>query len=233
VDKREQTIKGMFSEIAGSYDRANSVLSFGIHHLWKRTMVNRTPVIDGDAVLDCATGTGDLALLYKKKVGAGGSVIGTDFCQEMLDEAPDKAAQQNLDVGFQLADVTQLPFADDQFDACSISFGIRNVENRTKAFQEMARVTKSGGSVMILEFGQIKTPGIKQAYNFYSHKVLPKIGGWVSGKPEAYQYLNDSSQVFPCGEDFADEVMSTDLYKSVEVTPLSFGVAYIYQCRVL
>ncbi len=232
MDKREQTIKGMFSEIAGSYDRANSVLSFGIHHLWKQKLVNMTPVKSGDSVLDCATGTGDLALLFKKKVGSEGEVIGTDFCQEMLDEAPNKASKQNLDVRFQLADVTNLPFEDNTFNASSISFGIRNVEDREKAFKELARVTKSGGSVMILEFGQIQTPGVKQAYNFYSQKVLPKVGGWVSGKPEAYQYLNDSSQVFPCGQDFANEVVATELYTSVNVSPLSFGVAYIYKCIV-
>ncbi len=232
MDKREQTIKNMFSEIAGSYDRANSVLSLGIHHLWKQKLVGMTPVSQGDSVLDCATGTGDLALLFKKQVGETGQVVGTDFCQEMLDEAPDKAKAKNLDVEFKLADVTQLPFEDNSFNACSISFGIRNVEDRTKAYCEMARVTKPGGHVMILEFGQIKTPGIKQAYNFYSQKVLPKIGGWVSGKPEAYQYLNDSSQVFPCGQDFADEVMTTGLYSNVKVTPLSFGVAYIYKAQV-
>ena len=232
MDKRAQTIQNMFSEIAGSYDQANSVLSLGIHHLWKQKLVNMTPVKKGDAVLDCASGTGDLALLYKKKVETG-KVIGTDFCQEMLDEAPAKAKAQNLNVEFKWADVTDLPFEDNQFNACSISFGIRNVENRVKAYEQLARVTKPGGSVMVLEFGQIKTPVVKQFYNFYSQKVLPMIGGWVSGKPDAYQYLNDSSQVFPCGEDFAKEVMSTGKYKKVDVTPLSFGIAYIYHCQVI
>lgn len=231
MDKREQTIKHMFSEIAGSYDTANSVLSLGIHHLWKQKLVNMTPLKEGDAVLDCATGTGDLAILFKKKVGSG-RVVGTDFCQEMLDEAPDKAAKKNLDIQFQLADVTKLQFEENTFNASSISFGIRNVENRIEAYKQMARVTKSGGNVMILEFGQIQTPGIKQAYNFYSQKVLPFIGGVVSGKPAAYQYLNDSSMVFPCGKDFKAEVLSTGLYEDVEITPLSFGVAYIYRCKV-
>lgn len=233
MDKREQTIKSMFSDIADSYDKANSVLSLGIHHVWKKKVVNMTDLNKGDSCLDCATGTGDLALLYKKKVGDSGTVIGTDFCQEMLDEAPKKALAQNLDVKFQLADVTKLPFEDKQFNSVSISFGIRNVEQRQAAFKQMARVTKSGGQVMILEFGQIKTPVIKQAYNFYSQKILPFIGGLVSGQPEAYQYLNDSSQVFPCGEEFKNEIMDTKMYKSVEISPLNFGIAYIYKCQVL
>lgn len=231
MDKRAQTIQNMFTEIAGSYDQANSVLSLGIHHIWKQKIVNMTQLKEGDSVLDCATGTGDLALLYKKKVGSG-TVIGTDFCQGMLDEAPAKAEAQNLDVTFQWADVTDLPFEDNQFNASSISFGIRNVENRAKAFEELSRVTKPGGQVMILEFGQIKTPVIREAYNFYSHKVLPKIGGWISGKPAAYQYLNDSSQVFPCGQEFADEIMATGGYSQVDFKTLSFGVAYIYNCHV-
>ena len=233
MDKREQTIKGMFSEIAGSYDTANSVLSLGIHHLWKQKLVKLSQVKPGDSVLDCATGTGDLALLFKKSVGPEGTVVGTDFCQEMLNEAPDKAKKQNLDVNFQLADVSDLKFESDSFNTSSISFGIRNVENRTKGLTEMARVTKSGGSVMILEFGQIDTPIIKQGYNFYSQKVLPFIGGIVSGKPKAYQYLNDSSLVFPCGQNFADEITATGSYSKVEFWPLSFGVAYIYKCTVL
>lgn len=232
MDKRAQTIQAMFSDIAGSYDKANSVLSLGIHHLWKQKVVRMTDLKLGDNVLDCATGTGDLALRYKKKVGPTGQVVGTDFCKAMLDEAPAKAKDQHLDVTFEIADVTALPYEDNRFQATSISFGIRNVNDRIKAYKEMARVTSSDGHVMVLEFGQIETPGIKQAYNFYSHKVLPFVGGLVSGKPEAYQYLNDSSQVFPCGEDFKNEVMATGAYKSVEVTTLSFGIAYIYKCQV-
>ncbi len=232
MDKRAQTIQSMFSDIAGSYDTANSVLSLGIHHLWKNKLVQMTPLKDGDSVLDCATGTGDLALSYKKKVGPTGQVIGTDFCQAMLDEAPSKAKKQNLDVHFQWADVTDLKFDDDRFDATSISFGIRNVEDRNRAFQEMARVTKPGGHVMILEFGQIQTPVLRQAYNFYSTKILPWLGGVVSGKPKAYQYLNDSSQIFPCGQNFKNDVLDTNLYSDVQITPLSFGVAYIYKCQV-
>ncbi len=232
MDKRAVTIQNMFSEIAGSYDQANSILSLGIHHLWKKKVVAMTPLTTGDSHLDCATGTGDLALLYKNKVGQQGEVIGTDFCQEMLDEAPKKAKKENKEVTFEWADVTNLPYEDKRFNSSSISFGIRNVENRSKAYKELARVTKPGGYVMILEFGQIKTPVIGSLYNVYSQKVLPFIGGLISGKQKAYQYLNDSSQVFPCGEDFKNEVLETGQYENVEFTTLSMGIAYIYKCKV-
>lgn len=232
MDKRSQTIQNMFSEIAGSYDKANSVLSLGIHHLWKKELVRKSQVQPGMSVLDCATGTGDLALLFKKEVGAHGRVIGSDFCQEMLDQAPDKAKKAGLDIEFQWADVCQLSYEDNEFDRTSISFGIRNVESLEKALSELARVTRPGGKVMILEFGQMNMPGIKQAYNFYSQRVLPRIGGLVSGKPKAYQYLNDSSQVFPCGDDFKDIVLSTGSYSEVQAWPLSLGIAYIYSCTV-
>ncbi len=232
MDKSSQGIQAMFSKISGSYDLVNTVLSFGIHHLWKQKLVNMTDVETGFSVLDCATGTGDLALLYKSRVGHEGQVIATDFCREMLALGPEKAKRKNFDIQFEWADVTKLPYENNKFDVTSISFGIRNVENPSKALQEMARVTRPGGQVMILEFGQIQTPGIQQVYNFYSKKILPLVGGLISGNLKAYQYLNDSSRVFPCGVGFKKEVLSTDLYRSVSVTPLSFGIAFIYKCLV-
>ena len=138
MDKRAQTIQSMFNDIAGSYDQANDYLSLGIHHLWKNKLVNLSEAKEGKKILDCATGTGDLALRFKKKVGTTGSVVGTDFCQAMLDEAPEKAKKNKLEIQFQWADVTQLPFDKNQFDICSISFGIRNVNDRQKAIQESA-----------------------------------------------------------------------------------------------
>src|SRR5437762_2824808 len=115
-------IKTMFGAIAGRYDRANTVLSGPIHHLWRRTAVRWSGVQSGDAVLDCATGTGDLAIVFKKAAGANGRVIGTDFTPEMIELARRKAP----DIRFEVADVTALPFDDDSFDVASISFGIRN-----------------------------------------------------------------------------------------------------------
>ena len=232
MDKQSQNIQSMFSKIYRSYDLVNSLLSFGIHHLWKKELVNRTDLKSGDSVLDCATGTGDLALLYKIKVGGKGKVTGCDFSREMLSVAPQKARKKNLPIVFEWADVTRLPYKNNEFNAVSISFGIRNVDKPAETLREMARVTVSGGQVMILEFGQVQVPVFREIYNFYSKKILPFVGGVISGNLKAYQYLNQSSLVFPCGEDFKREILATGLYRSVSVFPLSHGITFIYKCVV-
>lgn len=223
-----EKIRSMFSKVAANYDKANSVLSVGIHHLWRQKLVKLSEVKAGQNILDCATGTGDLAIAFKKQVGPAGSVIGTDFCAEMLDSAPGKAAKQNLSIQFELADVTKLQYADKTFDIVSISFGIRNVNDPVKALSEMARVTKSGGRVMVLEFGQMNLPGISHLYNFYSERILPKIGGLVTGEPEAYSYLQKSSAAFPCRDAFLTLMRKTGAFSHMDFVPVSFGIAYIY-----
>lgn len=224
-----QNIQKMFSEIAPSYDKANTILSLGIHHLWKNKLVSLSGARAGHHVLDCATGTGDLAILFKQRVGDSGSVTGTDFNADILSLAPAKAEKKKLKIKFQTADVTALPYGDNTFDVSSISFGIRNVKNLDLALSELARVTKPTGKVMILEFGQVRWPVIKQFYNFYSNTVLPWVGGKISGSPEAYKYLNDSAARFPAADDFVQRAMNTGSYKSMTYKELSLGVAYIYQ----
>lgn len=223
-----EIIRNMFSKVASEYDKANSVLSVGIHHLWRKKLVQLANTRPGQAVLDCATGTGDLAIAFKKSVGPQGSVIGTDFCEDMLKTAPNKALRQGLEIQFETADVTKLPYPDHQFDICSISFGIRNVNDPVKALQEMARVCKPGGRVMVLEFGQMQTPIVKDLYNFYSEKVLPVLGGWVTGQKEAYDYLQKSSAAFPCREEFVQLMKQANAFTEMSFTPVSFGIAYIY-----
>ena len=224
-----EKIHAMFGEIAPGYDRANTVLSIGIHHLWRRTLVRWSGAAEASRVLDCATGTGDLAIEFKRAVGPSGDVTGTDFSAEMLASAPGKAERLGLAVRFERADAMALPYGDDEFDVTSISFGIRNVHDPVKALSELARVTKSGGRVMVLEFGQPSLPGLAQAYRFYSSAVLPKIGGWLTGKPDAYVYLQKSSGRFPCGPDFVRLMQSTGAFTSVEHRPLSLGIAHLYR----
>ena len=226
------TIQKMFSSIAGRYDRANTVLSAGIHHLWRKQLVNWCDIPDNPKILDCATGTGDLALEWARLAGPKGQVIGTDFCDEMLIPAPQKAYKAGYDIEFQTADVTRLPFADNQFDISSISFGIRNVEDPTKGVQELARVVRSEGTVMILEFGQPSSALFSSLYNWYSKSLLPSIGGLVTGDRKAYQYLQDSSSQFPCGEDFVSFMWSSGLFSNVSYKTLTGGIAYIYKATV-
>ncbi len=221
-------IKNMFGRVAGKYDLANQVLSLGVHHLWKKKVVKASGVKPGQKVLDCATGTGDLAIHFKKAVGSLGEVTGTDFCIEMLGPAPKKAQSKNLEIKFEVADVMDLPYEKNSYDVCSISFGIRNVQNPKKALQEMARVTRPNGQVIILEFGQMKWPLISHLYNFYSEKLLPKLGGLVTGQLEAYEYLHKSSQNFPCRENFISLMESTDCFKKTSYKTLTGGIAYIY-----
>lgn len=223
-----EIIKSMFSKVAANYDRANSVLSVGIHHLWRKKLVEISGAQVGNKILDCATGTGDLAIAFKKAVGATGEVIGTDFCADMMTSAPEKANSTGLKIKFEQADVTALQYPNQQFDIVSISFGIRNVSDPVKALSEMARVSKSGGRVMVLEFGQMQTPIIKDLYKIYSEQILPKIGGMVTGQKEAYDYLQKSSAHFPCREGFLDLMKKADCFTEMKYTAVSFGIAYIY-----
>ncbi|MBO9667254.1 MAG: ubiquinone/menaquinone biosynthesis methyltransferase, partial [Bdellovibrio sp.] len=176
--------------------------------------------------------TGDLAIEFKQTVGGKGAVTGTDFCAEMLIPAPGKAKERGLDITFEQADVTQLQYADNSFDISSISFGIRNVGDPVKGLSEMARVTKPGGKVMVLEFGQVNIPVFGALYNFYSQNILPKIGGLVTGQKDAYEYLQKSSAAFPCREGFVDLMKQTNQFSHCEYIALTGGIAYIYKGTV-
>lgn len=218
-------IRSMFASIAKRYDRANTVLSGGVHHLWRRKTVRWSGVGEGSRVLDCATGTGDLAIAFRKAVGESGQVVGTDFVPEMLDLARGKASNVTWDV----ADVTRLPFEDAVFDVASISFGIRNVGEPRKGIAEMARVVRSGGRVLVLEFGQPQGRLFGALYGWYSRNILPRLGGAVTGDPDAYGYLQRSSGRFPCGDEFVALMRESADFASIECTPLTFGIAYLYK----
>lgn len=217
----------MFADIADDYDRVNGILSFGVHHNWRRRTVKESGAGPGDRVLDCATGTGDLAIAFKKAVGEEGAVLGTDFCQEMIEHAPEKARRENLMVDFEVADAMNLPYEDDRFDIASIAFGIRNVDDPVQALREMGRVVRPGGKVVVLEFGQ---PGgvLKFPYRFYSRVVMPAVGGWITGNREAYTYLPETSAAFPAGEKFLDLMRESGSFARCRAVRLTGGIAWIY-----
>jgi demethylmenaquinone methyltransferase/2-methoxy-6-polyprenyl-1,4-benzoquinol methylase len=220
-------VRQMFSSIATRYDVTNEVLSFGIHRLWRRAAVRYSGAKQGDSVLDCATGTGDLALVFKRTVGASGRVVGTDFCPEMLQSAPAKAQKEGLPVEFQVADAMALPFADATFDVASIAFGIRNVDDPVKCLKEMARVVKPGGRVVVLEFGQ-PTGAFGGLFRFYSKTIMPAIGGLLTGNRAAYEYLPRTAAAFPAGERFLQLMEQAGAYRERVANPMTFGTSYVY-----
>lgn len=222
-----EKVRNMFADIAEDYDRVNSILSFGVHHAWRSRTVQLSGVQPGNHVLDCATGTGDLALEFKEKVGEDGYVLGTDFCKEMIEHAPNKAREQNLEVDFEVADAMNLPYENDRFDIASIAFGIRNVDNPVKALKEMGRVVKPGGRVVVLEFGQPKGL-LKYPYNLYSQYIMPALGGWISGNREAYTYLPRTSAEFPAGNKFIALMKEAGCFTSQMFEKLTGGIAYVY-----
>jgi demethylmenaquinone methyltransferase/2-methoxy-6-polyprenyl-1,4-benzoquinol methylase len=229
---KAEDIKDLFASVARGYDRANDAMTFGMAHLWRRKLVAWSEAKSGDKVLDCATGTGDLALEFKQMVGATGSVIGTDFCAEMLELAPSKAKKAGLDVEFQVADAMNLPFADGQFDVASISYGIRNVADPAKALSEMARAVRPGGYVMILETGDNPESPLRGFFDFYFRQVVPRVGGLITGKRSAYEYLNKSSRGFPSREKFAELMKSTGRFANVEYKVIFGGASFLYRGQV-
>lgn len=207
----------MFASIANRYDRANTILSGGVHHLWRRRAVRRSRVRPADRVLDCATGTGDLAIAFRR---AGATVIGTDFVEEMLTVARTKAPE----IEFRRADAMALPFADQTFDIASIAFGIRNVAEPSKAIAEMARVARR---VVVLEFGRPRGV-IAPLFRIYQRYVLPRLGGAVTGKRDAYEYLESSAVRFPSGEEFVALMRRSANFASIDCEALTGGIAYLY-----
>ncbi|HLL56165.1 MAG TPA: bifunctional demethylmenaquinone methyltransferase/2-methoxy-6-polyprenyl-1,4-benzoquinol methylase UbiE [Myxococcaceae bacterium] len=219
-------VREMFSSIAPRYDVTNEVLSFGVHRLWRRVAVRLSGAREGHSVLDCATGTGDLAISFKRQVGSG-RVLGTDFCQEMLIPAPAKAAKAGVEIGFEVADAMALPYPDNTFDIASISFGIRNVDDPVQCLKEMSRVVKPGGRVVVLEFGQPR--GVFGAlFRFYSKAVMPRIGGLLTGNRAAYEYLPRTSAQFPAGDQFLALMDKSQGFAERSAHPLTFGTAYVY-----
>ncbi len=215
-------IQSMFAAIASKYDRANTILSGGVHHWWRREAVRYSGAAPGDRVLDCATGTGDLAIAFHQSTG---SAIGTDFVAEMIDIARRKSSE----IPFALADVTELPFADRSFDIASIGFGIRNVGDPYRAIAEMTRVLRPGGRLIVLEFGQPQAPLFGKVYDLYRTRILPALGGMLTGNREAYAYLDRSSARFPSGSAFLSLLGESGAFVALDYKPQTFGIAYLYR----
>ncbi len=200
VKEKSSYVKDMFSAIAPKYDFFNDVISFGMHRSWKKFVVKLAALKEGDTALDLCTGTGDIAFALAKKTGSSGKVTGVDFVLEMLDVANSRIKDNKGNISFQLGDAMDLPFADNTFDAVTVGYGLRNVQDIPKAVSEMARVAKPGGRIISLDLGKPKIPVYKDLYYFYFYKIMPVITSIFQGKKEAYNYLPNSLDEFPAQE---------------------------------
>ncbi len=230
VDKSGQRVRDMFAQIAPRYDLLNHVLSLGIDIRWRRKVVRRLRLDQSLPVLDCCTGTGDLALMIANKLDGRGEVIGSDFCAPMLELALKKHAAKYAQraVKFIEADSQSLPFPNDTFQAVTVAFGLRNVQDTDLGIREMLRVCAPGGQVAVLEFSQPTAPGLKQLYQFYFRHVLPRIGqSLAKNDKSAYEYLPNSVIQFPSGRALAERMEAAGL-SNVVVTPYTFGIASLY-----
>lgn len=195
----ETQVRAMFDRIAGIYDRLNSVMTAGLHHQWRRRAVDLAGVGPGGRVLDVATGTGDLALELAGRVAPGGQVIAVDFSERMLELARQKAAQvapAGTQLEFRAANALELPFADRQFDAVTVGFGVRNFADLDQGLREMTRVVRPGGRVVILEMTTPQRPPLSTFFSLWFDRVVPVLGQ-LAGDPDAYSYLPSSVRRFP------------------------------------
>lgn len=218
----------MFDEISPRYDLLNRLLSFGLDVLWRERLAAFLPKHEGQRVLDVATGTADvlLALIKDLRVQAG---FGVDMAERMLDIGRAKVAHLGLEnrITLHRGDAGQLPFNDNTFDTVTIAFGIRNMEDHNQVLMEMRRVLNPGGRALILEFSLPENKILRAAHLFYLRGVVPAIGGLISGHGEAYRYLNQTIERFPCGAAFC-AIMQDAGFQNVNAHPLMGGIATIY-----
>lgn len=225
----EKKVTQMFNEISKTYDRVNSILSFGIHHIWKRKLLSEIPFFKMVSLLDIASGTGDI-LLRALKTQKASSGVGIDLAEKMLEIGRAKAKESGLDskAQFSVGNALNLPFAANTFHCVTCSFGIRNVQDPLKALQEAHRVLKSKGRVLILEFSLPRNKFLKKLHLFYLRFILPKVGGFFSKSPASYIYLNETIENFPHGQAFLG-LLSKAGFKLTKAIPLLGGIATLYR----
>jgi demethylmenaquinone methyltransferase/2-methoxy-6-polyprenyl-1,4-benzoquinol methylase len=234
---KKQQIAAMFDKIAFRYDFLNRFLSGGIDIYWRRRAIRELAgVVDGKAavaattktILDVATGTADMAIMMARYLSAF-HITGIDISTGMLEIGRQKIARLQMEgkISLQTGDSEAIHFPDAHFDAVTVAFGVRNFENLEKGLREMLRVLKPGGRLVVLEFSQPKTPGVRHVYDLYLRLVAPNIGKMVSSNREAYQYLNDSVKAFPEGENFI-RIMETCGYSNPRLRRLSLGICSLY-----
>lgn len=236
TSRETNKIRRMFADISPRYDFLNHLLSLNVDRLWRRRTCRELEIRAGDRLLDICTGTADLALELARHVRpeAGGHVVGVDFCREMLDLGEKKRRRAGLEnLELLVADAMELPFGAETFDGASVAFGIRNVSGLERGLAELHRVLKPGGRLAVLEFATPRNALFRRLFHFYFHRVLPRLGRWLSGHPtggEAYSYLPASVSEFPRPDAFRS-LLETCGFTAVRYRHLTGGISTLHVAR--
>lgn len=219
-------VRGMFDRISGVYDLMNSAMTAGLHHEWRERAVDLARVGPGTDALDLCTGTGDIALALRERIGPDGRVVGVDFSEPMLERAREKGGERGLGVEFSWADCQSLPFADSSFDAVTIGFGARNLADLDLGISEMARVLRPGGRLVILEITRPVREPMASFFGLWFDRAVPALGR-VAGDPGAYSYLPESVRTFPEPRALAEKLDSAG-FSEIRWLLLAGGIIAIH-----
>ncbi len=224
---KNRRVNDVFSSVASQYDLMHDLMSGGLHRVWKHIAVTLSGVREGSRVLDIAGGTGDLSKRYLKKIGERGELWLTDINGEMLTVGRDRLIDDGFMPPLCQCDAESLPYPDNYFDCVTVAFGLRNMTHKDKALEEMHRVLKRGGRLIVLEFSKVWKP-LEKLYDLYSFKLLPLMGRLVAKDEASYRYLAESIRMHPAQEELA-QMMRAAGFERAEFFNLTAGVVAIHR----
>ena len=229
--EKQGRVGAVFSSVAGNYDLMNDVMSFGIHRLWKKFTLEMCGLRPGHKVLDLAGGTGDLAIKQSQLVGESGQVVLADINAAMLQQGRDRVIDKGLvnRITSVQCNAETLPFTDNHFDCITIAFGLRNVTDKAMALASMQRILKPGGRLCVLEFSKPVCEPLEKIYDFYSFKLLPRMGELIASDRDSYQYLAESIRMHPDQQLLKQMILEQGGFDEVEVHNLSGGIVALHR----